>query len=591
MSSTMRSNRWLVLVYAGIACVFISSCARTKQEGDVFSPVVDSVGKVVTGLLVKQDFARATEVIDSADAAGWLTPYNAEMMRLRVLEREDANMPEVQQRYEKLLEQDLTPGQQAEVLEKLTYISRCRRNDENTLKYGMQYMDACRQAGNGVKQWSTQAEMGSVMVRLGRTEEGLAMIDEALQALDGVKQFAYMDACILAMKSYIRTLNDLNRYGEVIPVGERLVAKLQDFAAHPEVYDDGSVRMPNDARRPGYVDFYTGQAYAFIAYAYASMGQKDEARRYSRLFDTTKYSTTYNGRKQMASVWQMTGEYERMSAVYDEMAAAMGADSVNYDYAVMLFNRAMVAQKQGKGAQSANYWRRYAAMQKQLNEKERIAAAQEAAARYHEQERQYELEMERAKIEKKWLIDIVLVALILLLSAFAAYITYQFFAIRRKDAILSREITDSINYRAKYLQLKRQPQMNAEKKDKESIPDLAKMSDAELFEFLRVVIVNEQLFLDPLFDRQQLVDRFHLTKERVGAAFAQGSHYASLPEYVNECRLENGAMLLISEPEMTIAEIAKASGFNSDTVFMRRFKERYTITPTEFRKKENKTTI
>lgn len=587
----MRSNRWLVLVYAGIACVFISSCARTKQEGDVFSPVVDSVGKVVTGLLVKQDFARATEVIDSADAAGWLTPYNAEMMRLRVLEREDANMPEVQQRYEKLLEQDLTPGQQAEVLEKLTYISRCRRNDENTLKYGMQYMDACRQAGNGVKQWSTQAEMGSVMVRLGRTEEGLAMIDEALQALDGVKQFAYMDACILAMKSYIRTLNDLNRYGEVIPVGERLVAKLQDFAAHPEVYDDGSVRMPNDARRPGYVDFYTGQAYAFIAYAYASTGQKDEARRYSRLFDTTKYSTTYSGRKMMASVWQMTGEYERMSAVYDEMAAAMGADSVNYDYAVMLFNRAMVAQKQGKGAQSANYWRRYAAMQKQLNEKERIAAAQEAAARYHEQERQYELEMERAKIEKEWLINIVLVALILLLSAFAAYITYQFFAIRRKDAILSREITDSINYRAKYLQLKQQPQMNAEKKDKESIPDLAKMSDAELFEFLRVVIVNEQLFMDPLFDRKQLVDRFHLTKERVGAAFAQGSHYASLPEYVNECRLENGAMLLISEPEMTIAEIAKASGFNSDTVFMRRFKERYTITPTEFRKKENKTTI
>lgn len=566
--------------------MLICSCARPKQAGDVFSPVVDSVGKVVTGLLVQQDFARAKEVIDSADAAGWLTPYNAEMMRLRVLEREDANMPEVQQRYEKLLEQDLTPGQQAEVLEKLTYISRWRRNDENTLKYGMQYMDACRQAGNSVKEWSTQAEMGSVIVRLGRTEEGLAMIDEALQALDGVKQFAYMDACILAMKSYIRTLNDLNRYEEVIPVGERLVAKLQDFAAHPEVYDDGSVRMPNDARRPGYVDFYTGQAYAFIAYAYASMGQKDEARRYSRLFDTTKYSTTYSGRKQMASVWQMTGEYERMSAVYDEMAAAMGADSVNYDYAVMLFNRAMVAQKQGKGAQSANYWRRYAAMQKQLNEKERIAAAQEAAARYHEQERQYELEMERAKIEKEWLINIVLVALILLLSAFAAYITYQFFAIRRKDAILSREITDSINYRAKYLQLKRQPQMNAEKKDKESIPDLAKMSDAELFEFLRVVIVNEQLFMDPLFDRKQLVDRFHLTKERVGAAFAQGSHYASLPEYVNECRLEYGAMLLISEPEMTIAEIAKESGFNSDTVFMRRFKERYTITPTEFRKKK-----
>mgnify|MGYP007069851268 FL=1 len=46
------------------------------------------------------------------------------------------------------------------------------------------------------------------------------------------------------------------------------------------------------------------------------------------------------------------------------------------------------------------------------------------------------------------------------------------------------------------------------------------------------------LFLDPAFDRQSIIDRFHLSKERIGNAFAQGSDYASLSTFVTHCRLE-----------------------------------------------------
>jgi AraC-like DNA-binding protein len=37
---------------------------------------------------------------------------------------------------------------------------------------------------------------------------------------------------------------------------------------------------------------------------------------------------------------------------------------------------------------------------------------------------------------------------------------------------------------------------------------------------------------------------------------------------------------------MSITEVASASGFSSASVFTRNFKQRYTMTPTEFRKKE-----
>jgi AraC-like DNA-binding protein len=38
---------------------------------------------------------------------------------------------------------------------------------------------------------------------------------------------------------------------------------------------------------------------------------------------------------------------------------------------------------------------------------------------------------------------------------------------------------------------------------------------------------------------------------------------------------------------MSVADVASASGFSSGSVFTRNFKQRYTMTPSEFRIKEN----
>ncbi|MBR1872177.1 MAG: AraC family transcriptional regulator [Bacteroidales bacterium] len=114
------------------------------------------------------------------------------------------------------------------------------------------------------------------------------------------------------------------------------------------------------------------------------------------------------------------------------------------------------------------------------------------------------------------------------------------------------------------------------------------MTDEELFAFLRDTIVSEKLYLDYRIDRQQLMDRFHISKDRIGAAFAQGSEYRSLIDFLNETRLNYSARLLIHHPEMTIEEIAISSGFNNATTFGRNFKLRYALTPTEFRSQSDK---
>jgi len=53
-------------------------------------------------------------------------------------------------------------------------------------------------------------------------------------------------------------------------------------------------------------------------------------------------------------------------------------------------------------------------------------------------------------------------------------------------------------------------------------------SDADLFVYLRDLIEREQLFLDPNFERQTLIDITGISKNRIGAAFAQGSDHERL---------------------------------------------------------------
>ena len=116
--------------------------------------------------------------------------------------------------------------------------------------------------------------------------------------------------------------------------------------------------------------------------------------------------------------------------------------------------------------------------------------------------------------------------------------------------------------------------------------DFSALTDSELFEYIRSYITNEELHLDPMFGRDQLVERLQLSKERIGAAFAKGSEYGNISNFLNDTRLFHSTKLLTEHPEMPIAEVALASGFSNRVVFSRNFKDRFTMTPTEFREKK-----
>ena len=79
------------------------------------------------------------------------------------------------------------------------------------------------------------------------------------------------------------------------------------------------------------------------------------------------------------------------------------------------------------------------------------------------------------------------------------------------------------------------------------------------------------------------MDRFSLSKDRASAIFSQGSQYSRISDFINEYRLKHACELLLSKPNMSIAEVGEASGFAQYATFSRLFKEKYGMTPTDFR--------
>ena len=143
--------------------------------------------------------------------------------------------------------------------------------------------------------------------------------------------------------------------------------------------------------------------------------------------------------------------------------------------------------------------------------------------------------------------------------------------------LLALQITEAMNYKKMYWEEKR-AQTPVES------PHEAELTNDQFFQYVSDIIVSEQLFLDPMFGRQTIMDRFQLSKERVGAIFSRGSEFPKVTSFILKLRLEHAAKLLLEQPDKSVAQIANESGFSTSTYFSDRFRQHFGLTPSDFRK-------
>ena len=511
------------------------------------------------------------------------------------------------------------PAYRQDVLEMLINACRQHHEDELTAHWSAQLIDLCRQNGDETEALRTEAEIGLVLSGIGHAEEGLAKIDSVLSLLSGKRQFNEMDASIIALKRKVYVLKNMERFGDIPATAQRMLDLMADYEQHPDEYHDGTYREPPEHLRPGYIDFYRAQAYMFMTEAYASLSEKSkvkseksaavqQARKYLSLFEQTDYSKTFQARRDYAPTYGLLGEYEKMLAIHDEQEARLRqqGDTVCAEYATILRDRAMAAEAQGRYAEANRLHNAYETLTATLNDRLLQGKAHLYAARFHAAEQQREIERDRVRANRIAIVVTAAGIIAILSLLFALYAILQRRKTNRKNSVLAREIAEAIDYKEKYRELEKQlqsPPCSAEEKhpaeqehptEQEHLTEQEHPTEQEeqdnsapaaLFRHLSQIIRDEQLYLNPLFDRQAAVDRFGISTHQVGMAFSQGSPYKSLPAFIRELRLEHACRLLVTRPDMNIRDVGEASGFSNSSTFCSDFMKKYEITPSVYRQK------
>ena len=568
-------HKKIFILFCGILTVI--GCSRSFKAPARLPQSSDSLYTARAALKVYgTQPGKALSIIDSALAIGNVSPFRAQFVRAKIY----ANSLEGLQRdqaiaiCEELLNHDST-----QVVDKATTVNRnnvldvmmdaCRKNkdDEKWLRYAIERAQLCRDQGMETESLRMEAEIGAAMVRVGRRDEGMIKLEQVIGALEkGAPSVDRMDAGIVARKRRITVLDKAGRYLDIISDAQAILDKLDDYQSRPSAYAEDSFRLPPDGQaHTRYCDFYRAQAHSYLATAYCMMTPPDyaKAREYARLVEESAYGKTFSGRWSLAHIWKALGQWDKLLAVDEEAEHKLGDDTLNTDYATILKDRADAAKAKEQLPQALSYMGRYSRLQEQLNEQRLQTEAQEYAARYHALEQEQKIREAEVNSARKDAIITIVAVLLILLTTFAIYSVRQQHAIGEKNRALVRMIGELNNTR------------------KDAQADAAK-PDKELFELIDGVIRKEKLYANVNLQRQDIVDRFDISRHYLNDLLSAYANGLSFPAYINEMRMQYALRMLEDEPEVSIGLIADAVGFTPAN-FREQFKKKFGMTPAEYR--------
>ena len=528
---------------------------------------------------------RALQLLDSALLLGNISDYRGQFIRARIYSK---SFIEQQQDsailiLKSLLTHDSVRNNATErenIYDLLITASRIKHDLEAYLHWATLKAELCQQQGEETERWRTEADIGLLMTNLGQIDEGLHKLDDAISRLDGPGSIDRMDAFIVAVKRKINALNDLHRFPEIITLGQRILDRLDHYEQHAKEYKEDSYRLSwsdNPNERDRYLDFSRAQAWGFMAIAYSHTqnppkGQESSylslAKKYLSLFDNSGYGKTFSARRMIAPTQMALGMYDEALATYDELERRMAGDTLNDDYAIILRSRAIAARDKGNFAKALDYQTRYANLSKVVSDSLHRSEAHDYAARYHAQEQQLEIQEKEAEAERSHIISLAVAVLALLAIAFAVYFFRQKRIVTEKNHALVRMINEQMGEPLTPLSSRK-----------------GTSGEASVFNSIDSAIRSERLYTNIGLQRQDICDRFGISRHALNDLLTEYADGQSFPQYINTIRLAEALRLLHDEPAKTVSTIANEVGFTPAN-FREQFKRKYGITPADYRQNQ-----
>ena len=467
------------------------------------------------------------------------------------------------------------------VLNALSNTSELAGHKVQQYKWLQQLLDLAKQTNNTYYQSLAHVTMGQNLFYEGDREKGIQNITEAIDLMAKTD----IDVTDHLIHGYLNMLASM--YGAMKDYDNALKTCERNLQLTMEGTRWGSA--PNQQlidRR---------MALAKKASVLAEMGRSASGRLQSKYYQqadsayaawkAVQYEGNHTRDYFIVDYMKKRGRFQEAATIYNDLIdrVQQQGDTLGEMMNTAKWGLAEVYRKMGYCNQAANLYEQVLEIQDTLKSRKAKNSAQELAAVYHEKEQEQTIMQQHAENTRQRYLLFIVLAVLVGVIVLAVVIIRKNRIISRKNQSLAAQITEAINYKKmywdeKWAQTQAQAQASAAGSN-----DLRALTDEQLFLHINELVVHERLFLDPNFDRQAIMDRFQLSKERVGAVFSKGSEHVKLNSYILQLRLEYAAHLLVDEPERTVSQIAADCGFSSSAYFSDRFRQHYGMSPSDFR--------
>ena len=604
--------RYIASIVAVVAFVVLTACSgkRSDAQGNVPTKMVRTHGdSIALAARFTGDFQHFLDVTDSLAAIGELSPIRADGYR-GVAYFQMGQMDKCIECFRRVNEIENPPAEDfweyVHAVSNLVIMLNSDRDYDNAMRTALRLIEKLENVDSPKR----AGELQTLYLCLGDTQMMLERHKDAAQSYNEAYKWVLQtpnDSTNRPLAVSIETLENiavshLNHHMDEAGVWvDRMDSLVTLYEQQPKV-----IEKEVKALR-ALVTLHRAQVLQM-------RGQEAEAARYYAEYTKSDYGQRLDGSIDGCEYLMSARRYAEAADIYENLDRFIREWGYDYDLETIghnLLPKFRANYLSGRLDSALHVAMQISEVYDSALVRQKRSESAELATIYDTQGKERKILEQRAENRLVTAISIAVTILALLILAFAVYIFSQWRFTKRKNRVLVDQINEALEYKKKYRESEKR-KVNSEKfatatssadgnpegnsslftihsslNESLSISDMTELNDEQLFLCLRDLIENEQLFLKPDFGRQTLIEHTGLSKERIGAAFAQGSDSVSLPAYVRELRLDYAVRMMNDQPDIAVELVSQASGFTNADTFTRNFRAKFGMTPTTYKQTLN----
>ena len=430
-----------------------------------------------------------------------------------------------------------------------------------------QLLDLAQKTGDDYYHSQGLLAMGKRVYEEGDKQRGIDYVKKSIDLIDKSKR---QDADHLAHSQMIilaGLYNEMQDYDNALRINEQNVT----LTHRGTRWGTNAVQQQIDQR----------MALAKLALILVRMGNVGRADSAYAAWKAVKYEGNHSRDYFIVDYLRMRGLYHEAVPIYKDLIKRVQAhgDTLGEMMSSAKWGLADVYHHLGYDKQATALLQQVIIINDTLKNRQAHRNAQELVAVYHVQEQEEQLLRQQTTNTRQYAVLAITLLLLFAIIIYAIIVVRQKHVLSLKNQSLAAQIAESLTYKDLYNKEKHENTPPACNEDIE----FSTLNDEQLFLYIDDLIVRERLFLDPKFDRQTIMKRLQLSKDQVGTAFSKGSQFSKLTDYIQELRLDYSTLLMTTQNQLSISQVAADSGFSSYSYYCKCFHQRFGMTPSEFR--------